>query len=59
MIFFKLIMERLSSDSFEFINYISIKYWPWNVLLQKTFQANEYLRINSECLLLNLENAIY
>ena len=32
--------RKLSSDSLEFIDQIAIKYWPWNALLQKSFQAN-------------------
>ena len=38
---FKLIMKRrLSNDSFELIKQITIKYWLYNALLQKSFQAS-------------------
>ena len=39
--FFKTDKKKgVSNDSFEFINYIAIKYWLGYSLLQKSFQAN-------------------
>ena len=48
---FELITKiRLSNNSFEFINLITIKHRFWYALLQKSLKPILYLTINSECL---------
>ena len=38
------------NDSFQFINYITMKYWLRYSLLQESFKPTLYLTIHSDCL---------
>ena len=55
--------SRLSNNSFEFIDHITIKYKTWNTLVQKGFQANivfneQFYTIKSACFFVCIEGQL-